>query len=105
MFATLLTLKGPLIPFYLLFVANETTGVCAGGGGGWEDVANVGTKTGALTLGTKEAALTLRPDIFELRSPSISTRICSQCSHKGLKNCTLDKTFLTSKCSLFFPFQ
>ena len=58
-------------------MANETTGVCAGGGGGWEDVANVGTKTGALTLGTKEAALTLRPDIFELRSPNIPTRVCS----------------------------
>ena len=53
-------------------MANETTGVCARGG--WEDVANVGTKTGALTLGTKEAALTLRPDILELRSPDISTK-------------------------------
>ena len=67
-------------------MANETTGVCAGGGGGWEDVANVGTKTGALTLGTKEAALTLRPDILELRSPStFPPRACSHCSHKSFK--------------------
>ena len=56
----------------LLFVASETTGVCAGaaaagaaGGGG---APQEGTKTGALTLGTKEAALTLRDDIFDVTS-------------------------------------
>ena len=45
-------------------MASETTGVCAAAGCGDE---KEGTKTGALTLGTKEAALTFRVDILAER--------------------------------------